>query len=87
MGISKDAYRERFGFLLEALDLGAPPHGGIALGIDRLLMLMLGEESIRETIAFPKTQKGTCPLTMAPGKVDEKLMKENRIKVDMPNME
>ncbi|MDD3726094.1 MAG: aspartate--tRNA ligase [Candidatus Ratteibacteria bacterium] len=77
----KDA-TERFGFLLRALEYGAPPHGGIALGLDRLIMLLTGESSIRETIAFPKTQKGTCPLTDAPGDIEEKLLKENRIKID-----
>ncbi len=82
IGIEEKIYKERFGFLLEALDYGAPPHGGIALGLDRLMMLLLGEESIRETIAFPKTQKGICPLTMAPGEVEEKILKENRIHID-----
>lgn len=83
IGLEKKEAEERFGFLLKALEYGAPPHGGIALGLDRLIMLLTGESSIRETIAFPKTQKGTCPLTGAPGDVEEELLKENRIKVDI----
>ena len=69
IGIGEDEAREKFGFLLEALEFGAPPHGGIALGLDRLVMLLAGEESIRDVIAFPKTQKGSCPLTEAPSEV------------------
>ncbi|MCM8829936.1 MAG: aspartate--tRNA ligase, partial [Candidatus Omnitrophica bacterium] len=82
IGLKQEDAQERFGFLLRALEYGAPPHGGIALGLDRLVMLLVGEESIRETIAFPKTQKGTCPLTEAPGDVEQQLLKENRIKID-----
>ncbi len=66
LGISKDQAKEKFGFLLDALDSGAPPHGGIAFGLDRLIMLLCREDSIRNVIAFPKTQKATCPLTDAP---------------------
>jgi aspartyl-tRNA synthetase len=70
IGISKEEARARFGFLLEALEFGAPPMGGIAFGLDRLAASLAGQESIREVIAFPKTQKGTCPLTDAPAPVD-----------------
>jgi len=76
IGINNEDAEERFGFLLEAFRFGAPPHGGIALGMDRLLMLMLGESSIREVITFPKTQAGTCLMTGAPSPVDKKLLRE-----------
>ena len=76
LGIGEDEAREKFGFLLEALQFGAPPHGGIALGLDRLLMLLCREESIRDVIAFPKTQKGSCPLTQAPSEVDPEQLLE-----------
>lgn len=76
MGIGEEEAREKFGFLLEALEFGAPPHGGIALGLDRLLMLLLGRESIRDVMAFPKTQRGSCPLTGAPSEVDPEQLLE-----------
>jgi aspartyl-tRNA synthetase len=76
IGINKQQARKRFGFLLEAFQFGAPPHGGIAFGLDRLLAILAQEESIREMIAFPKTQKAFCPLTSAPSDVDEKQLKE-----------
>ncbi len=76
IGIGEEEAREKFGFLLEALEFGAPPHGGIALGLDRLLMLLSGGESIRDVIAFPKTQKGSCPLTAAPSEVSPEQLLE-----------
>lgn len=76
IGIDKESAIKRFGFLLEAFQYGAPPHGGVAYGIDRLLAILAGEESIRETIAFPKTSIASCPLTDAPSQVDEKQLKE-----------
>jgi aspartyl-tRNA synthetase len=76
LGISPDSQRERFGFLLDALQYGAPPHGGIALGIDRFVMLFGGLNNIRDCIAFPKTQKATDLMTEAPGPVDPKQLRE-----------
>lgn len=76
IGISQEEALNRFGFLLEALQFGAPPHGGFAFGIDRLLSILSGESSIREVITFPKTSAGICPLTNAPSDVDEKQLKE-----------
>ena len=81
IGISKDEARARFGFLLEALEFGAPPMGGIAFGLDRLAASLVGQESIREVIAFPKTQKGTCPLTDAPAPVDARQLRDLGIRV------
>lgn len=83
IGFPPEEAQERFGFLLEALRYGAPPHGGIALGLDRLMMILCGEETIREVIPFPKTQKGTCPLTGAPAPVEPVQLKELRIKLDL----
>jgi len=81
IGISKEEAHARFGFLLEALQFGAPPMGGIAFGLDRLAASLAGEESIREVIAFPKTQKGTCPLTDAPAPVDARQLRDLGIRV------
>ncbi|MBW4463058.1 MAG: aspartate--tRNA ligase [Nodosilinea sp. WJT8-NPBG4] len=76
IGLSKQEARDKFGFLLEAFEYGTPPHGGIAYGLDRIVMLMTGEESIRDAIAFPKTQQARCLLTQAPSGVDEAQLKE-----------
>jgi len=83
IGLSMEEAQDKFGFLLKALEFGAPPHGGIALGLDRIIMLIAGAPSIRDVIAFPKTQKGQCPLTEAPSKVDIKQMLELGIKLDI----
>ena len=84
LGIGSEEAQEKFGFLLEALRYGAPPHGGIAFGLDRLTMLMAGAESIRDVIAFPKTQTATCPLTDAPTEVPEQQLRELHIRVQLP---
>jgi len=81
LGMSPESYEDKFGFLLSALDAGAPPHGGIALGVDRLVMLMCGETSIRDVIAFPKTQKAACPLTGAPSTTNREQLEELHLKL------
>jgi aspartyl-tRNA synthetase len=81
LGISEEEAEEKFGFLLTAMKYGCPPHAGIAFGLDRLVMLMSGATSIRDVMAFPKTQTAACPLTSAPAKVSNKQLRELNLKL------
>ncbi|MCB1756981.1 MAG: aspartate--tRNA ligase, partial [Gammaproteobacteria bacterium] len=87
LGIGAEEADEKFGFLLNALRYGAPPHGGLAFGLDRLIMLMTGSASIRDVMAFPKTQTAACLLTSAPGSVSDRQLKELSLRVRKPQAE
>ncbi len=87
LGFTKEEAYERFGFLLDAFKYGVPPHGGLAYGLDRIVMLMAQADSIREVIAFPKVKDASCPMTNAPGQVEEKQLDELNLKVDLIELE
>jgi aspartyl-tRNA synthetase len=87
LGITEEEANDKFGFLLTALKYGCPPLGGLAFGLDRLIMLMTGAESIRDVMAFPKTQTASCPLTDAPSEVEFNQLRELHIRVKKPEVE
>ena len=87
LGISKEQAQEKFGFLLEAFKYGVPPHAGLAYGLDRLVMLMTKEDTIRDVIAFPKVKDASCLLTDAPNTVDDKQLEELCLEIEIPEKE
>lgn len=86
LGFTEEEARAQFGFLLEAFEYGTPPHGGIALGLDRLVMLLAGRTNLRDTIAFPKTASASCLLTDAPSEVSESQLEELHLAVKTENV-
>jgi aspartyl-tRNA synthetase len=83
LGFTEEAAREEFGFLMDAFEYGTPPHGGIALGLDRIVMLLAGRNNLRDTIAFPKTASASCLLTNAPSRVSSQQLEDLNIKLNV----